>query len=278
MSTFRIERVEGSTMPVNSYVIDAPEGLIVVDGQLTVGDARSVRSVIDGFDRPVAAMILTHGHPDHYAGAATVLEGLSAPIIATRAVANVIRRDDDEKDEIVGPMMGPEWPKVRRFPDDVVEAGETHTVGGLEFSLRDLGPGESHADTIWALDDGTVFSGDVAYNDMHAYLADGHLAEWLRTLSRLEAELDGTVTLFVGHGEPADRSALVRQREYLNVFVDAVWAAADEDEQGRHDAVVAQMKKLVRDDRLLFLMELSIEPTLTQLRESQSADLGGAAS
>lgn len=35
------------------------------------------------------------------------------------------------------------------------------------------------------------------------------------------------------------------------------------------------MRKLVRDDRLLFLMELSIEPTLTQLRESRSADLGG---
>lgn len=253
-------------MPVNSYVVDAPEGLVVVDGQLTVSDARAVRSAIDGFDRPVVAMILTHGHPDHYAGAATMLEGLSAPIIAARAVADVIERDDDEKDAIVGPMMGAEWPTVRRFPDEVVEPGEVRSVGGLEFSLHDLGPGESHADTIWALDDGKVFSGDVVYNDMHAYLTDGHFAEWLRTLDRLERELGDAVTLFVGHGAPADRSALARQREYVNTFIDAVWAAADEDEQARHDAVVARMERLVADARLLFLMELSIEPVLGQLR------------
>jgi glyoxylase-like metal-dependent hydrolase (beta-lactamase superfamily II) len=79
----RIERVEGTLMSVNSYVIEGPEGLIIVDGQLTVSDARAVRAIVDGFGRPVAAMVITHGHPDHYAGAATVLAGLDAPIIAT---------------------------------------------------------------------------------------------------------------------------------------------------------------------------------------------------
>ena len=69
-SQILIERVEGTLMPVNSYVIEGSEGLIIVDGQLTVSDARAVRAVVDGFDRPVAAMIITHGHPDHYAGAA----------------------------------------------------------------------------------------------------------------------------------------------------------------------------------------------------------------
>lgn len=267
MSTIRVERVEGSHMPVNSYVVDAPGGLIIVDGQLTVSDARAVRAVIDGFDRPVAAMILTHAHPDHYAGAATMLEGLSAPILATSAVADVIRRDDDEKEDIVGPMMGDEWPKMRRFPDEVVRPGEKCSVAGLEFSVRDLGAGESHADTIWALDDGTVFSGDVVYNDMHAYLADGHFADWLRTLETLESQLGDGVTLYVGHGAPADPSTFARQRDYVNAFVDAVWAAADQDEQSRHDAVVARMKGLVTDDSLQFLMELSIEPVLGQLRE-----------
>lgn len=59
----RIERFEGTAMPVNSYVVEGPEGLVIVDGQLTVSDARALRALIDQFNRPVAAMVLTHGHP-----------------------------------------------------------------------------------------------------------------------------------------------------------------------------------------------------------------------
>ncbi len=101
-----IERVEGTVMPVNSYVVDGPRGLVVVDGQLTVTDARAVRRRIDELGRPVAGMVLTHGHPDHYAGAAIILDGLDVPILATAGVADVVSRDDAEKDGIVGPMMG----------------------------------------------------------------------------------------------------------------------------------------------------------------------------
>lgn len=45
-----ITRVAGEQMPVNSYVVTGPSGLVVVDGQLTVSDADRVRRVIDGHD------------------------------------------------------------------------------------------------------------------------------------------------------------------------------------------------------------------------------------
>lgn len=264
----RIERVEGTVMPVNSYIVEGPEGLIVVDAQLTVSDAQSVRKVIDGFDRPVAAVVLTHGHPDHYAGAATILDGLTAPIVSTPGVAEVVSRDDEEKDAIVGPMMGAEWPSQRRFVDEVVSVGSTISLAGLEFAVRDLGPGESGADTLWCLDEQTIFSGDVAYNDMDAYLLDGYFDEWLDDLERLEADIDGTATLYVGHGAPTDKSVLARQGAYVRTFVDAVSANLDSDETERHDRVVEAMSGLVSDDRLLFLMELSIEPAAAQLRRA----------
>jgi glyoxylase-like metal-dependent hydrolase (beta-lactamase superfamily II) len=252
-------------MSVNSYVIEGPEGLIIVDGQLTVSDAKAVRAVVDGFGRPVAAMVITHGHPDHYAGAATVLAGLNASIIATAEVAEVIRRNDTEKDLIVAPMMGDEWPTDRRFPDEIVPVGGVIRLGGLEFSVRNLGAGESHADTLWSLDERTVFSGDVAYNDMHAYLLDGHFEAWLAMLARLDVEFDDDVQLFVGHGAPTDRKVLGRQADYINAFIDVVQLNATVDQQQRHDAVVDRMRTLVTNDSLLFLMELSIEPVLAVL-------------
>jgi hypothetical protein len=60
--------------------------------------------------------------------------------------------------------------------------------------VRSLGPGESFADTIWELDDGTVFAGDIAYNGMHAFLADGQWQRWLDATDRLERELPDDVT------------------------------------------------------------------------------------
>lgn len=185
--TARIERFEGTAMPVNSYLVHAPDGLVVVDGQLAVSDAGALRDRIAAAGLPVAAMLVTHPHPDHYAGAAIAV-GDSVPIYATAAVDAVIRRDDKEKDTVVGPMLGPEWPTRRRFPDRVVDSGATVRVAGAEFAVEDLGPGESHADSVWTLGD-DWFIGDVLCHGTHAYLADGQYAPWLATLDALAPRL-----------------------------------------------------------------------------------------
>jgi glyoxylase-like metal-dependent hydrolase (beta-lactamase superfamily II) len=256
----RIERIEGDVMPVNSYLVHGPAGIVVVDGQLTIPDADKVRAAIDAASAPVAAVVVTHPHPDHYAGADRLLDGQDAPIVATAAVDAVIRRDDAEKNAVVGPMMGDAWPSRRRFPDRTAESGTSIELGGLTFTVRDVGPAESHADSLWTLGS-LVFAGDVAYHAMHAYLADGRAAEWLAVLDRLAGELPSDTVLYVGHGAPAGVELLNAQRAYVEAFLAAVGAAADLDPVARRDAVVARMSELVADDRLQFLMELSIEPT-----------------
>ena len=177
--SYRIDRIAGQVMPVNSFVVHGPDGLVVVDGMLTISDAALVREAIDDANVALAGVVITHPHPDHYAGLAHIVDDPELPIIATGEVAAVIQRDDETKDAIVGPMMGPEWPNRRLFPNHTVGDGDTVTLGGLTLRVRSLGPGESFADTIWELDDGTLFVGDVAYNEMHAYLADGQWSHWL---------------------------------------------------------------------------------------------------
>ena len=210
--TIRVERIEGSAMPVNSFLVHGPDGVIVVDGMLTVSDAALVRKAIDDSGRSLAGVVVTHPHPDHYAGLGHLVGPDDVPIVATIAVDEVIRRDDQLKHEIVGPMMGDEWPATRIFPNQTVNDSDEVRLGGLTLSVQELGPGESHVDSMWRLDASTVFAGDIAYNGMHAYLADGRWQDWLRTLSRLEAELPDDVTLHVGHGpigreEPPRRTA-----------------------------------------------------------------------
>ena len=263
--TYQIDRVAGRIMPVNAFVIHGPDGLVVVDGMLTVSDAALVRQGIDNASLPLAGVVLTHPHPDHYAGLWHVIGDHDVPIVATRAVDAVIRRDDAAKNDIVGPMMGAEWPTTRRFPNTVVEDGAQVTLGGLSLEVEELGPGESPLDSLWRLDPITVLAGDITYNGMHAYLADGHWEHWLATLSRLDRELPDNAVLHVGHGPAGGKELLAAQRQYIETFVAAVAANAAAIQAGDHAPVVAAMQELLPSEDLLFLMELSIEPVLAAL-------------
>jgi glyoxylase-like metal-dependent hydrolase (beta-lactamase superfamily II) len=247
-------------MAVNSFLVHGPDGVVVVDGMLTVSDAELVRAAVDRSEAPLAGVLVTHPHPDHYAGLAHIAGPDDVPIVATRAVDAVIRGDDNLKDAVVGPMMGTEWPVERIFPNHLVDHGDRVCLGGVTFTVEELGPGESHMDTVWWLDPGTVFAGDLAYNGMHAYLADGRWEEWLASLETFEARLDHDVTLHVGHGASGTKSLLASQRRYIEAFVAALDTNVDAIAAGDHDPVLAAMKEVVPTDDLLFLLDLSIDP------------------
>jgi glyoxylase-like metal-dependent hydrolase (beta-lactamase superfamily II) len=270
MATYPIDRIQGQVMPVNSFLIHGPDGIVVIDGMLTISDARLVRRAIGESGRPLAGVVITHPHPDHYAGAAEILGEHDLPIVATTAVDHVIRRDDDLKNTIVGPMMGDEWPTRRQFPNQTVAPDSSVRLGGIELAVAELGPGESEVDTIWRLDETTLFAGDVVYNGMHAYLADGHWREWLALLSRLEKGLSNDAVLHVGHGDPGTKAMLADQRRYIDSFVDAIASNADAVAAGNHAPVLQAVQALLPTDDLLFLTDLSIEPVLANLQAESS--------
>jgi glyoxylase-like metal-dependent hydrolase (beta-lactamase superfamily II) len=268
--TNRIDRIAGRVMPVNSFVVHGPDGLVVVDGMLTISDATLVRQAVDDASLPLAGVVITHPHPDHYAGLFHLIGDDDIPVVATRAVDEVIRRDDALKNDVVGSMMGAEWPATRMFPNQLVDSGDEVRLGGLTLEVEELGPGESPFDSLWRLDSSTVFAGDIAYHGMHAYLADGHWEDWLATLSRLERELPADVILYVGHGPPGGKEMLAAQTQYIQTFVAAVDRNADAIDAGDHAPVVAAMQELLPDDDLLFLMELSIQPVHAVLAARKS--------
>jgi glyoxylase-like metal-dependent hydrolase (beta-lactamase superfamily II) len=272
MTHFRIERIEGKIMPVNSYIVESREGIVVVDGMLTVGDSRAVRQRIDERGKPVLGAIVTHAHPDHYAGLGEMLRGLDVPVVSTASVRQTIERDDAIKNQIVGPMMGDEWPKARVFPNRDIPTGTTVHFGDLAMSVRDLGPAESPADSLWTLDERTVFVGDLVYNGMHAYLADGYIEDWLACLDRLDRDLDKDVTLYVGHGVPAGKTLIEEQRRYVKAFAQSVEQNLHRDPKDRRAAVVADMRRVLPTDALLFLMELSVDALASKLEGSSPGD------
>jgi glyoxylase-like metal-dependent hydrolase (beta-lactamase superfamily II) len=263
----RVHRYVGSAMPVNAYLVETPGGVVVVDSTLTVSDARGLRERAAALGKPLRAVLITHAHPDHYAGTVELVGSDEIPIVAATGVDAVIRRDDAIKEEIIRPMFGDEWPRERRFPNQTVRDGESISFDGISFTLMDLGPGESPHDSVWLVGDERLvaFAGDTAYQQMHCFLADGYWESWLANIGRLRTQLAPDAELQFGHGDPATTSPLDWQEGYINAFIEAVQAAPWSDPDKAKDDVVRRMTEYLPAGELQFLMELSIEPVAAKL-------------
>jgi glyoxylase-like metal-dependent hydrolase (beta-lactamase superfamily II) len=254
----------------NAYLIEGEQGVVAVDATLTVSEARALRARLDAIGKPLLAVLLTHGHPDHYNGAAALVEGTGAPIVATAAVAEVIRRDDAAKEEQWRPMFGDEWPAKRAFPTRIVADGETVRFGALELTVRDLGPAESDADSVWILggDAPAAFVGDLVFNQVHAYMSDGHTGAWLEKLAALERDLAEVEVLYPGHGDPGGRELLAAQRAYLEAYRGEVARLAGGKpalgDEGRAE-LTRVMNERLGSNRLEFLVGLGADAVASEL-------------
>jgi glyoxylase-like metal-dependent hydrolase (beta-lactamase superfamily II) len=266
---------------VNAYLVESEHGVVCVDSALTVSDTNALTAKLNVIGKPLLAVLLTHGHPDHYNGVAGLVAGRGdIPIYATLQVNEVIRSYDAAKEQQWTPMFGAEWPKPRAFPNRAVADGASLDIDGLTWRVRSVGPGESHADSIWMMsaDKPLVFLGDVVLHGMHAYTTDGHTAAWLKNLDRLRSDLAGAKTLYPGHGSAGGLELLDWQADYLNKYR----AEVNKLRQGRpqltdvdKQALTTRMKELFPDNQLEFLIALGADAVADEL-VAESAQNHGA--
>jgi glyoxylase-like metal-dependent hydrolase (beta-lactamase superfamily II) len=267
-----VHRFQASLFPVNAYLIESASDVVAVDATLGMSDGRRLRARIKEIGKPLAGVIVTHAHPDHYGAVTALVSDWDVPVYAVGGVDDVIRRDDAEKERILRPMFGEEWATIRTFPTHRVRDGDHVNIGSATFRVIDVGPGESPHDSWWMLESDVqtrVFAGDLVYNHMHAYLADGYCDQWLDNLARAKRELPGDAELFVGHGNPTrGPETLDWQVGYIEAFLAAVRSGADRDGligDELTEAVARRMKTYLPDDDLEFLMRLSVEPSRIRL-------------
>ncbi len=211
---------------VNSYLVEAEAGVVVVDTNLLVSDIEALRARLRALNKPLLAVLVTHPHPDHFNGVFGLVQDNEVPVYAAASVARVIEEIADAKREQWSPTYGTQWPAKAYYPNTLLSDRAQVRFGELTFTVGELGPAESHADSYFLLAaDGcapVAFTGDLAFNGMHPYMADGHSARWLATLDLLASELADVGTLYPGHGDPAGPDVLAEQRRYLLYYRELV--------------------------------------------------------
>jgi glyoxylase-like metal-dependent hydrolase (beta-lactamase superfamily II) len=166
----------------NTWIVGARPSLVIDPGP---DDPDHVREVVRDAD-PVGAILLTHHHADHAAGATLLAEQTGAPVLAHR------------------PGSG-----ERRLPDGtLIPAGD----GGVQ-AVHAPGHTRDHL-AFYEPQTRSLFTGDLVLGRGTSVIdpPDGDMAAYVRSLSRLLA-MEPRV-IYPGHG-PAVWAATDKLREYV---------------------------------------------------------------
>jgi glyoxylase-like metal-dependent hydrolase (beta-lactamase superfamily II) len=130
-------------------------GVVVDPG----GEVPRLREAVGALGVTVEAVLLTHGHVDHAAGAADLAEALAVPVIGPhRADAFLLAALPDQAAHV-----GMQGRAVR--PDRWLAEGETVTIGGVPFEVRHC-PGHTPGHVVFVnIPARVVIGGDVLFRD-----------------------------------------------------------------------------------------------------------------
>ena len=260
-------------LAVNAYLVETENGAVAVDATLTVSEARAFRAELEALNKPLLAVLLTHPHGDHVAGLTELVVGSSGvPILALPSVEKVMRETEEEKHAQWGPLFGDEWIPKWTYPNRFIEDRQTVEFDGVTYRVYDLGPGgDSDANSIWIIENGgpkVAFTGDIAFNGTHSYIADGHVLAWLANLQNARALLTDVERIYPGHGGEASLDLLETQKAYLLTYCAAVKALSDGAPaltEAAGEELERRMEEYLPDAPLKFMIDLSAGAVAAEL-------------
>jgi glyoxylase-like metal-dependent hydrolase (beta-lactamase superfamily II) len=205
---------------VNAFLIEAPDAVILVDTHFLLSSARTLDARIDALGKPLAAILITHPHPDHYNGLPTILAGRPPlPVYANQATLDGIKASRAEKRRVWTPVYGEDYPTTDATPDHILPGEAVLHLAGVELRIADLGPGECADNSIIHLPQAdALIASDLIYNRGHPWLAEHRTAAWLAQLDRVAAQFAGVGRVYAGHGPEGDAMLFETQRRYITDF------------------------------------------------------------
>lgn len=205
----------------NSVLVEAPEGVIVVDTGRHAAHQQAILARVAELERPIAAIVNTHWHLDHTGGNAELLEVFPhAPVIASRAIEGALtgflaesrrgaeayiasgQADAATIAEIEGDFAAIDAPEALR-PTEPVTASGAREIAERPIEVN-LAPHAATEGDVWLFDPAaeTVIAGDLVVA-FAPFMDTACIEGWLAALEAIAAK--DFRLLIPGHGAPMTR-------------------------------------------------------------------------
>jgi glyoxylase-like metal-dependent hydrolase (beta-lactamase superfamily II) len=210
--------------PISSTLISGKRDSVLVDTFITVEQADILVDWVAASGKNLTTIYVTHGHGDHFFGIGALLDRFpNARAVATPDVVKLMRQQASP--DVLANFWNPLFPG--QIPDRLVIAEELKRnvidLEGHDLVVVEVG----HTDTDYTTclhvpSVGLVVAGDVAYNDVHLYLAESNAQtrrEWIAALDKIESLNPRAV--IAGHKRPGndDSPKIIEEtRQYIRDF------------------------------------------------------------
>ena len=201
---------------VNSHIVEGPTRLILFDGQLLNAYAEEVAAYAASLDKPVDRIVVSHGHPDHWAGLEVLVRHFpTAPVYTLEGVIGVIRQAGPVMIAGLQRLLGSKVASTVTVPANVLATGTT-IIDGIPFEFREVRDAESDLQLLALLPEQRVlmaFDLVFAPHD-HLFTTVPHFDHWIGQLEALKVIPDYDL-LLIGHDTPVDVAAIDATIAYL---------------------------------------------------------------
>ncbi len=197
---------------VTIHLIDAPSGLIIVDGGDASEYSEEVLAMANSLGKDIAGIIVSHDHPDH-TGGLNSYKGL--PIFTSQGILDNIKN---------GPFNKPE-----NLDDIQALDGDEMTMAGLTLKIHNYQNAEAKEQIVVEIPEmSTAIVQDLVYNNCYMFPGMDR-SNWITILEELNTKLDAE-NILVGHGYPSSQGELTVAVDYLNEYQRLISESADVDD------------------------------------------------
>lgn len=201
-------------MQTNCYIVPGADSRAVVIDPASVTE---VEMFLNTHGLTLGTIIITHGHYDHFAGAAALQEHSGAKILASAPDEPMY----SSAEKCWADFMPVEFRGIK--PDKLYSDGEEFTAEGLKFRVM-AAPGHTAGSCLLFLDnDGgqVIFCGDVVFL-MGVGRTDGYSGSTRDMLDSLEkiAKLPGDYKIYPGHGSTTTLDYERENNPYIARYAD----------------------------------------------------------
>lgn len=195
----------------NCYIVPAKGNKAVVIDPASSGE---VEAVLDSEDMEIGGIVITHGHFDHFAGAAALKAVSGAPVYAPDLDAEMFQSAEKSWAWF---MQGTEFAPIK--PDHLFSDGENFSVCGVDFRVM-AAPGHTAGSCLLFCEQyGVIFTGDVIFKGgvgrTDGFSGSTRMME--QSLQKVRG-IGGNYTLLCGHGESTYLETEKRSNPYLSEF------------------------------------------------------------